>query len=60
MKPIFWLRMPRALVVRQAADVRAVELVGAGVEGLQQARDVQERGLARAGGAGHRDELALG
>ena len=33
----------RALVVRQAADVSAVELVRAGVEGLQQARDVQER-----------------
>jgi hypothetical protein len=49
----------RALVVGEAADIRAVELVGTAVEGFQQPRDVQEGRLAGAGGTGHCDELAL-
>ena len=48
----------RARVVGEAVTSDAVELVAAGVEGLEQARDVEERGLARARGPGDRDELA--
>ena len=49
----------RARLVREAADVLAVQLVGAGVEGLEQARDVHERRLAGARGTRDRDELAV-
>jgi hypothetical protein len=48
-----------ARVVVQALDVHAVEHVLAAAESLQQAGDVEEGGLARARGAGDRDELAL-
>ena len=46
-------------VVGQAAHVLAVEPVFAAGEGLQQAGDVEEGGLARARGAGDGDELAF-
>src|SRR5690606_8611574 len=49
----------RARVVGQTAHVLAVEQVFAPGEGLQQARDVEEGGLARARGAGDRNELAV-
>src|SRR5690606_12586319 len=49
----------RARVVGQSAHVLAVEQVLAAGEGLQQAGDVEEGGLARARGAGDRDELAV-
>ena len=49
----------RLLAVREPRDVDAVELVGSGGEGVEQAGDVQERGLARARRAAHGDELAL-
>src|SRR5690606_16338298 len=49
----------RAGVVVQAAHVHPVQPVLAAGEFLEQAGDVQEGGLARAGGAGDRDELAF-
>ena len=49
----------RARVVVHALDVDAVEHVLAVGEFLEQAGDVQEGGLARAGRAGDGDELAL-
>ena len=47
----------RARIVGETADILAVELVGAGVEGLEQPGDVEEGGLARARRPAHRDEL---
>ena len=49
----------RAGVVAEVADVFAVEQVGAAGEGFQQAGDVEEGGLARAGRPGDGDELAF-
>src|SRR5581483_3023472 len=48
---------PGALVIRQPTDVRSVELVGAGIEGLEEPGDVEKSGFARARRAGDRDEL---
>ena len=47
----------RARIIGQLAHVGAIELVDARLEVLQQPRDVQEGGLAGAGGAGDGDEL---
>ena len=49
----------RHLVVVEAAHVLPVEQVGAALERVEQARDVQERRLARARGTHHRHELAV-
>src|SRR5712691_915562 len=46
------------LVVAEAAHVLAIEDVGAALEGVEQAGDVEEGGLARAGGAHDGHELA--
>ena len=48
----------RARIVREAGHVLAVELVSAGVEGLEEAGDVEEGRLAGAGRPAHGDELA--
>ena len=57
MKPIFSLRRRERASSESRLTSLAVELVAAGVEGLEQAGDVEERGLAGAGRAGDGDEL---
>jgi hypothetical protein len=49
----------RAVVVVQVAHVLPIQGVAPAVEGLQQARDVEEGRLARAGGAHDRHELTF-
>ena len=55
----FLVAQPRALIVVQAAHVGAVQLILAAAEFLEQSRDRQKGGLARAGGSGDRDEFAF-
>ena len=59
MKPIFWLRRRERASSRQAAHVFAVKQVLAAGVSLEQAGDVEERGLARARRTGDRNELAF-
>ena len=58
MKPIFWLRMRDICPSFEAAHVLAVQPVFAAVEGVEQAGDVEEGGLARARGPHDGHELA--
>ena len=58
MKPIFWLRRCERASSESVGHFHVVELVAAGLVGLEQSRDVEERGLARARGPGDREELA--
>src|SRR5258707_1312862 len=50
---------PRALIAREAADVAAVEEIGAARRPIEAADQVHEGALAGAGRAHHRHELAL-
>ena len=49
----------RAVVVVEAADILAVEHVGAGAKGFEHARDVKKGCFARTGRAGNSDELTI-
>ena len=58
MKPKVWLRSAVALLGRQVVDAFAVEVNGALVGLVEGAEQVQQRALARAGGADDAEKLA--